>query len=144
MGHRVYLCSGRSKAEVDDNLWNIGFDGMIGGKGSFVEDNGSISLEHKKKAKEAFIGMRLRENPVREDLNKFTIIYPLEMTLEDIQTEFSDYFDIAHGSFVLKEANLGEISQKGVNKGKAIETLLAYLEVDKSDTICIGDSLNDF
>lgn len=32
-GHRVYICTGRSKAEVYQNLWDIGLDGMIGGNG---------------------------------------------------------------------------------------------------------------
>lgn len=31
-GHRVYICTGRSKAEVYQNLWDIGLDGMIGGE----------------------------------------------------------------------------------------------------------------
>ena len=26
-GHRVYICTGRSKAEVYENIWNIGLDG---------------------------------------------------------------------------------------------------------------------
>lgn len=39
-GHRVYLCTGRSKAEVYPPLWDIGLDGLIGGNGSYVEDNG--------------------------------------------------------------------------------------------------------
>ena len=30
-GHRVYLCTGRSRAEIYDELWAIGLDGMIGG-----------------------------------------------------------------------------------------------------------------
>ena len=28
-GHRVYICTGRSKAEVYPNLWDIWLDGMI-------------------------------------------------------------------------------------------------------------------
>lgn len=39
-GHKVYISTGRSKAEVYDNIWNIGLDGMIGGNGSYVEDHG--------------------------------------------------------------------------------------------------------
>ena len=41
-GHLVYVCTGRSKAEVPDDIWNIGFDGMIGGNGSYVEHKGQI------------------------------------------------------------------------------------------------------
>ncbi len=43
-GHRVYLCTGRSKAEVYPNLWEIGLDGMIGGNGSYVEDHGHVVM----------------------------------------------------------------------------------------------------
>lgn len=43
-GHKVYICTGRSKAEVYDEIWNIGLDGMIGGNGSYVEDNGKVVM----------------------------------------------------------------------------------------------------
>lgn len=43
-GHRVYLCTGRSKAEMPDSLWDIGIDGMVGGNGSYVEDAGEVVL----------------------------------------------------------------------------------------------------
>ncbi len=39
-GHRVYLCTGRSRAEIYDQLWDLGVDGLIGGNGSYVEDAG--------------------------------------------------------------------------------------------------------
>lgn len=44
IGHRVYICTGRSKAEVYPELWDIGLDGMIGGNGSYVEDNGYVVM----------------------------------------------------------------------------------------------------
>ena len=43
-GHRVYICTGRSKAEVYPELWDIGLDGMIGGNGCYVEDHGQAIL----------------------------------------------------------------------------------------------------
>lgn len=43
-GHRVYICTGRSRAEVYQELWDIGLDGMIGGNGSYVEDHGTVVL----------------------------------------------------------------------------------------------------
>ena len=43
-GHRVYISTGRSKAEVYPPLWKIGLDGMIGGNGSYVESNGEVVL----------------------------------------------------------------------------------------------------
>lgn len=44
-GHLVYVCTGRSKAEMPDDIWNIGFDGMIGGSDPYVEHKGQI-LQH--------------------------------------------------------------------------------------------------
>ncbi len=43
-GHRVYLCTGRSRAEMPETLWDIGIDGMVGGNGSYVEDAGEVVL----------------------------------------------------------------------------------------------------
>ena len=44
LGHRVYICTGRSRAEVYAPLWAIGLDGMIGGNGSYVEDRGQVVM----------------------------------------------------------------------------------------------------
>ncbi|ALP90308.1 MULTISPECIES: Cof-type HAD-IIB family hydrolase [Clostridium] len=40
-GHKVYLCTGRSKAEIYDFIMEIGFDGVIGAGGGYlqIEDN---------------------------------------------------------------------------------------------------------
>lgn len=43
-GHKVYISTGRSRAEVYQNLWDIGLDGMIGGNGSYVEDNNNVIM----------------------------------------------------------------------------------------------------
>ena len=43
-GHKVYICTGRSRAEVYDNIWDIGLDGMIGGNGSYVEDHEEVVM----------------------------------------------------------------------------------------------------
>ena len=43
-GHRVYICTGRSEAEVYDYIWNIGLDGMIGGNGSYVKDKDTVVM----------------------------------------------------------------------------------------------------
>lgn len=43
-GHRVYICTGRSRAEIPEYIWDIGLDGMIGGNGSYVEDRNSVVM----------------------------------------------------------------------------------------------------
>lgn len=46
-GHKIYLCTGRCKAELYDFIMEIGFDGVIGSGGGFVESDGKM-LYHKK------------------------------------------------------------------------------------------------
>lgn len=36
-GHQVYLCTGRSKPELYDSILSIGFDGIIGAGGGYIE-----------------------------------------------------------------------------------------------------------
>ncbi len=43
-GHLVFLCTGRSKAEMYPALWEMGIDGMIGGNGSYVEHEGAVVM----------------------------------------------------------------------------------------------------
>ena len=43
-GHKVYICTGRSEAEIYDYIWNIGLDGMIGGNGAYVKDGEDVLL----------------------------------------------------------------------------------------------------
>ncbi|MFA6840447.1 MAG: HAD family hydrolase [Sphaerochaetaceae bacterium] len=39
-GAKVLLCTGRSRAELQPNVMAIGFDGMVGGAGAFVDIDG--------------------------------------------------------------------------------------------------------
>lgn len=50
-GHKLILCTGRSKAELFDFILEIGFDGIIGAGGGFVEYQQDM-LYHKKVANE--------------------------------------------------------------------------------------------
>lgn len=50
-GHLVYLCTGRSKAELYDFIMEIGFDGVIGAGGGFVSI-GDEMLYHKRVSNE--------------------------------------------------------------------------------------------
>ena len=43
-GHRVYLCSGRSKAENKKEIRELAVDGYIGGNGSYVEADGKVIM----------------------------------------------------------------------------------------------------
>ena len=41
-GHLVFVCTGRSKAEMQKDIWEMGIDGMIGGNGSYIEYRGEV------------------------------------------------------------------------------------------------------
>lgn len=43
-GHRVLMCTGRSKGEVQPELEELGFDGMLGGNGAYVEVEGRVVM----------------------------------------------------------------------------------------------------
>lgn len=43
-GHKVFVCTGRSRAEMQSELWEIGLDGMIGGNGSYVEYDNQVLM----------------------------------------------------------------------------------------------------
>ena len=45
-GHKVYICTGRSKSEVYQELWDMGLDGMIGGNGCYVEDKNNVVMNN--------------------------------------------------------------------------------------------------
>lgn len=51
-GNLVFICTGRSRAEVYQNIWDIGIDGMIGGNGSYVEYHDKVLLHQKISLKE--------------------------------------------------------------------------------------------
>lgn len=51
-GHKVYICTGRSMAELYEDILEIGFDGIIGGNGCYVEDHGNVILHQKLTAEE--------------------------------------------------------------------------------------------
>lgn len=44
-GHKVIFVTGRSKAEMYDEILEIGYDGYIGGNGSYIEYEGEVILE---------------------------------------------------------------------------------------------------
>jgi len=43
-GHLVFLCTGRSQAEMPNEILDIGFDGIIGGNGSYIEYKNQVLM----------------------------------------------------------------------------------------------------
>ncbi len=44
-GHKIYMVTGRAKAENSQELWDMDFDGIICGNGSYIESHGRVVYE---------------------------------------------------------------------------------------------------
>lgn len=188
-GHILFLCTGRSKAELYDNILEIGFDGLVCAGGGYVEIEGN-TLFHKKVSPEAvqhlvsyfdekgidfylesngglfaskncmqhlfkvtkitskeqhpFTNVLIENEDLhREDINKVCF---LEATVpfEEVIKEFEEDFEVLQCTIPQFGKNSGELAVKGVNKSRAIEEVLNALQIDKKDTIAIGDGMNDY
>ena len=100
-GHLVYICTGRSKPEITDDIESIGFDGIICAGGGYVEIDGQ-TLMHKKMPKELVIRLI-------EYFNKYNIAYYIESN------------DGLFGSENCKETILGQVTNGLMKNSKAYE-----------------------
>lgn len=41
-GNQIFLCTGRSKCQIESRLWDFGFDGIVAAAGAYVEYEGRI------------------------------------------------------------------------------------------------------
>ena len=194
-GHRVYLCTGRSRAEIYDELWAIGLDGMIGGNGCYAEKHGCVLFHQTLSAAQCravvdwlrdrerafylecssglYASPHFREkgDPVirlyqqrkgkagqsvdqvfphmiwgaclyRDDVSKISFI--LEAP-DDARQAALAFPALQAGTWGGKGelALFGDLGVPGVDKGKAIERMLAAIGGSIADTIAFGDAAVD-
>ncbi len=91
-GHKVLPLTGRSKAEMYDYILNIGFDGYIGGNGSYIEYEDEVVL-HKNLAREEVIEIVdwLRDRDLEFYLESHSGLYGSENFKERGQQPVRDY-----------------------------------------------------
>lgn len=46
-GHLLLFCTGRNSPEVPSYLWDLGFDGLVGAGGAYVEIDGQVVTDHR-------------------------------------------------------------------------------------------------
>lgn len=128
-GNLVYLCTGRSLAEIGE-IKDIGFDGMIGGAGCYIENHGQV-LEH-------FTFDIKQVTAIKEFLDKNHIYYFLEcndgiychQNLIDLMiNEFFHGDDSA--SFIQLLKPVEECDFHTINKISFISTTLSYDDIEK-------------
>lgn len=122
-GHRVYLCTGRSRAEIYDELWAIGLDGMIGGNGCYAEEHGRVLFHQTLSAAQC----------------RAVVDW-----LRDRERAF--YLECSSGLYAsphFREKGDPVIRLYQQRKGKAIERMLAAIGGSIADTIAFGDAIVD-
>ncbi len=146
-GHRVYICTGRSRAEVYPQLWEIGLDGMIGGNGSYVEDHGHVVMHRlitleQCTVRSVFPDMIFDGKLYRDDLNKVSFLLSDYQDYVDAKAAFPD---LKAGTWGGKdeEALFGDLGVKDIDKAVAVEALLSYIHGNREDTIAFGDAKVD-
>ena len=150
-GHLVYVCTGRSKAEMQPELWEIGLDGMIGGNGSYVEHHGQV-LMHQLISKEdatkivdwlteRHLAFYLESNnglfaspDFRERARETLKTYAIQKGQSEESVAGKEPEDFLHGL---------QLGGKDLNKAHAIDVLLEHLGAERSETIAFGDAKID-
>lgn len=188
-GNKIYLTTGRSKAEVYDYLWDLGINGMIGGNGMYIEDDGVVLQDlvmdyeeekeavewmlHKgiefyvesknglfasknfceraanlisdgdeSKVKAIFPHMIYDGQLIRDDVAKISFLIEGKV-LEEAKERFQDKLKVSSWSATGKKQEFGEFAIKGIEKVKAVNTLLSYLHTDIEHTFAFGDAVPD-
>ena len=112
-GHRVYMCTGRSKAENPPEITEIGFDGMVYGGELY-----------------------------RDDLNKVSFILSSYQDHLDSIEEFPDLECHTWGG-AGETALFGDMGVKDISKAHAVNVVLEHLGADAADAYAFGDAKID-
>lgn len=140
-GNLVYLCTGRSLAEIG-KIKDIGFDGLIGGAGCYIESGNEV-IEHITFNKDAVISFI-------DFFDKHQIYYFIESNeglychqhVKDMMIkEFFDGDESANFIQILKPVNTCNLDL--VNKISFISTTLSYKQIEtkfKNDYVLVKAS----
>ncbi|API91590.1 hypothetical protein J32TS6_30610 [Virgibacillus pantothenticus] len=201
-GHIVYLCTGRSRPEIISSILEIGFDGIIGAGGGYIEVNNEL-VHHQTMPEDSVrqiiayfhryqIGYYLESNDglfgsenckdvIRKriteglpegseafenadlefhwfyqlldsyqhkaidygNVNKISFISSKAHPFQEISNTFDKEFTMYRTTVAQFGSESGEIAVKGVDKYKAVEFVLDYLQIPKEQSMAYGDGNND-
>ena len=163
-GHKVYICTGRSRAEVYSEIWDIGLDGMIGGNGNYVEDSGQVLMHRSLSAGECrrivdWLHERGLEFYLECNAGLFGSenfetagepvirIYSRRKGAEgtDVLTVRDAFPDLKAGTWggAGETALFGDLALKDIGKAYAMDILLDHLNASAEDAIAFGDARVD-
>lgn len=120
-GNMVYLSTGRSKSSINNQILDIGFDGMVASAGAYVESEGEV-LFHKsldKAVSDKLIGFFKRNN-IEYILETTDGIYTAPEHIDKLNAIFGDLnmADAKKSDSYIGEINISDNIEKveGVNK----------------------------
>lgn len=79
----------------------------------------------------------------RDDLSKINFVWNTKLNLESVQREFAGEFLVGVWGLTGPHDEFCELGQPGINKGRAVELLLAHSGADRADTYAFGDAISD-
>ncbi len=108
-------------------------------------------LEHDEKARRLkkekpnhFINSLITgENMYRNDVNKICFLENKDIPFHEIESRFSDAFNVIHCTVPSFGDDSGELSVAGVSKSYAIKHLISHLSIPQERTYAFGDGMND-
>lgn len=197
-GHKVMICTGRPKEEVEDFIHEIGFDGYIYSSGALVEVHDEVLFyscldttkihEMQKILHQLSIGYnlegrfrsylsghaftffeslfmndhKLNSEMARHQMSSMNMYRVDQMQEEDyeqivkislfaeseraftlLKPHIPDYFHFIQHHYYEQNYLNGELSNKNCSKASGMDIILKYFHADISQSIALGDSMND-
>ena len=125
---------------IDVKFPDVGFHVNTYNKTYFCKDN--REMEHFRKVTNAPKLVCDYEN-VGEPIAKFVFGIESDDVIEAVNEALCEHPLADEFDFIRSEKTLFEILPKGIDKGKSIEKLCEYLNIDRARTIAVGDYNND-
>ena len=132
-----FALDGYKKSYFSDKAFHI-FSGLI-----LQNENQNSELARAKMAQKRMYHLDQFQEKDLEQILKISLFSSNWERCQDLMGHIPDSLQ----GFIYKNENYdlvnGEISMKGINKATGIDKIIAYENASLSDTIAIGDSLND-
>lgn len=158
-GHKMVICTGRSKGMIPESYFHLGFDGMIIGAGSYVEYNGKV-LHRQMMTKEQLdkvIDWGRQENlgiilegekhgyydPQNHDAYYREVKRKAQTDFESTLRSMDEALDHQFKGVYHEALHAIEFIPRNVNKAKGIQKILEYTGIPRENTYAFGDSAND-
>lgn len=109
-----------------------------------VAEKFELSLEEAEtRIRRIFPIIQLDTNLDRADVNKISAVISPRLDIAELNDRFSRDFLVGTWHISEEKYKFADLSQKNINKGRAVELLLNHLGCDVADTIAFGDADND-